>query len=140
LSAIRLPTQIWPTRSWPGTPSGKPWWSHLAAFFRAEAVTPAAEPERSLAADVGSRRRILIAQGLDGRWRVGGEGYATGPDFALLSQAVVFARDTCAAAPATIELRIGDVVAVVHQAAGWPKSICGEAIKQRLHSARRNQN
>ena len=88
MSAIRLPTQIWPTRIWLGTPSGTPWWSQLAAYVRAERAKPVAEPERSPAADVGSRRRILIAQGLDGRWRVGGEGYATGPDFALLSQAV----------------------------------------------------
>ncbi len=127
MSAIHLRTAIWPPRVRPGARSGKPWWTHVAAYFRAHA----AGPERSRAGDVASRRHILIAQGLDGRWRLGGEGHATGPDFALLSQAVVFARDAFGAAPATIELRIGDVVAVVHQAAGWPNSICGEAIKQR---------
>ncbi|HUI16431.1 MAG TPA: hypothetical protein VL244_02115 [Alphaproteobacteria bacterium] len=134
MSATHLRAATWPPRIGLGSPSGEPWWSRLAACFRTEAAKPAAEPEHSRAGDVRIPRRILIAQGHDGRWRAGGEGYAKGPDFALLSEALVFARDGCAAAPATIELRIGEVVAVVHQGAGWPKPICGEALK---HRARR---
>jgi hypothetical protein len=46
--------------------------------------------------------------------------------FADLPDAVAFAKRICSGAPATIELRMGGVYAVVHQARGWPNPICGK--------------
>jgi len=115
-----------------GTASRKPsWWSRLTQRFSPIDSMDAAEAEPAVAGVSRAVARFLISQRYDHRWSVESSGRAGGAGFTLLSQAVAYARSECDAAPATIELRIGDVVAVIHQAAGWPKSICGEAIKRR---------
>ncbi len=121
-----------PARLGTGTASRKPsWWSRFTKRFSPIDSRDAAEAEPTVASESRAATRFLISQRYDHRWSVETSGRAAGAGFTLLSQAVAYARSACDAAPATIELRIGDVVAVIHQTAGWPKSICGEAIKRR---------
>jgi hypothetical protein len=61
------------------------------------------------------------------RWRVE-PSQPQGPTgvFAELPDAVAFAKCSCSGAPATVELRMDGLYAVVHQERGWPKPICGK--------------
>lgn len=120
----------WPAQRWTGPSREKlPWLRALAGLFGTLAWPLARDEAGSSAAAFGPPKRFLIAQGSDGRWRVESGGDRAKPLFVLLSEAIVFARGTCEAAPATIELHIGEIVAVIHQEAGWPKSICREAAR-----------
>ena len=71
-------------------------------------------------------RRFVVTRLEDGSYSVEGAGPGAAPRFALLSEAVSFARESCAAAAATVELRLGEVMATIRQARGWPQAICGE--------------
>ena len=125
MSTIHMPARL-------GTAAHKPsWWSRFTKRLSPIDSKDAAGAESAVAGVSPAATRFLISQRYDHRWNVETSGRAAGAGFTLLSQAVAYARSACDAAPATIELRIGDVVAVIHQSAGWPKSICGEAIKRR---------
>ncbi len=114
---LEVSTITWRGRMWTAPHFGAPsWWRSLAARLATAPERPAARRGVS---------RFLITRESDGRWSVKGGSEETAPHFELLSQAVVYARGSCGGAPAMIELRIGDVVAVIHQSAGWPKAICG---------------
>jgi len=123
MSTIPWPAWASPARS----AETVPWRRALARFFHAFEVPSAVAEHAAGAAARARAQHFLISRECDGRWRVESGGAAGAPSFPLLSEAIVFARGTCEAAPATIELRIGEVTAVVHQDAGWPRAICRAA-------------
>jgi len=105
---------------------GRPNFAFMERFSHALSASPDRGAHGRFAA---GGRRLVIERLDDGAFRVEGAKEGPAPRFKLLSEAVRFAREACAAAPATVELRIGDVVAVIRQAAGWPQAICGESEK-----------
>ena len=111
----------------------------MAAAMAAPEPAPAAPeiPASAVPRQAPAPTRFHIAQNRDGRWTVGWSDRSADTSFAHLSQAVLFAKRQCRAAAATIELDVGGFFAVVHQAAGWPKSICGGAAEVHAGGGRR---
>jgi hypothetical protein len=78
---------------------------------------PSAAPERT------EPVAVILRQCLGGRWLLEMPGYWTRGTFVGLKEALAFARRECCGAAATVELRFGAMLRVVHQPRGWPKRI-----------------
>jgi hypothetical protein len=69
--------------------------------------------------------RLQIRRDVWGTWSVHGLSPLPVSHLPTLSASIDYARKECAAAPATIELLIGEFYAVIHQEQGWPRQILG---------------
>jgi hypothetical protein len=69
--------------------------------------------------------RLKICSDRWGTWSVRGLSQHPLAQFPSLSASLDYARRECAAAPATIELKIDGFYAVVHQEDGWPRRLAG---------------
>jgi hypothetical protein len=65
--------------------------------------------------------QLKICSDSRGTWSVHGLSPLPVKHFPSLSASIDYARKECAAAPATIELFIDGLYAVVHQESGWPR-------------------
>ena len=67
--------------------------------------------------------RLKICRDGSGDWSVLGLSAFPVEHLSSLSEAIAYAREECAAAPATIELMIDGFYAVIHQERGWPRRL-----------------
>jgi hypothetical protein len=67
--------------------------------------------------------RIKICRDVGGTWSVHGPSPVPVSDLPSLSASIDYARQTCNAAPATIELYVDGMYIVAHQERGWPKAL-----------------
>jgi hypothetical protein len=67
--------------------------------------------------------RIKICRDVGGTWSVHGPSSVPVSDLPSLSASIDYARQTCNAAPATIELYVDGMYIVAHQERGWPKGL-----------------
>jgi hypothetical protein len=66
---------------------------------------------------------LRIRRDVSGTWSVHGLSPVPASGLPSLSASVDYARKECAAAPATIELLIGQFYAVIRQEQGWPRRL-----------------
>jgi hypothetical protein len=71
---------------------------------------------------------LKICRDVWGGWSVDGLAPLPVAHLPSLSASIDYAREECAAAPATIELLIDGFYVVVHQERGWPRRIVGPEI------------
>lgn len=67
--------------------------------------------------------QLKICSDSQGTWSVHGLSPLPVKHLPSLSASIDYARKECAAAPATIELFIDGLYAVVHQERGWPRRL-----------------
>jgi hypothetical protein len=67
--------------------------------------------------------QLKICSDSQGTWSVHGLSPLPVKHLPSLSASIDYARKECAAAPATIELFIDGLYAVVHQELGWPRRL-----------------
>ena len=71
--------------------------------------------------------QLKIYSGDCGTWSVHGLSSLPVTHLPSLSASIDYAREECAAAPATIELFIDGFYVVVHQERGWPRRLIASA-------------
>ena len=74
------------------------------------------------------RLSLKICRDVWGGWSVHGLAPLPVAHLPSLSASIDYARNECAAAPATIELLIDGFYVVIHQERGWPRRIVGPEI------------
>jgi hypothetical protein len=67
--------------------------------------------------------QLKICRDLCGTWSVHGLSPVPVSHLPSLSTSIDYAREECAAAPATIELLVDGLYMVVHQERGWPRRL-----------------
>jgi hypothetical protein len=75
--------------------------------------------------------RLKICREVCGSWSVYGLSLLPADQLPSLSDAIDYARQQCAAAPATIELLIGGFYAVIHQERGWPRRLLAREVDEK---------
>ena len=77
----------------------------------------ASQPEETI-------RRFSLSRDCNGIWRLAGSSDGCAPKFPDLATALDFARRTCDAEAATIEIWVDGLYICMHQPKGWPPSTC----------------
>jgi hypothetical protein len=66
---------------------------------------------------------LKICRDICGKWSVHGLSPLPVSNLPSLSASIDYAREQCAAAPATIELLVDGLYVVIHQELGWPRRV-----------------